>query len=237
MVINKNNRYLEEKEDHYVMSNLFVNDDLTIELDKRLHVVGNVFIAGGLTKGTISADGTIVIYGLVQCDSLQGHKIACHGQAFIEKDIVVTESLLMNNASIKGTVVSNGNIIFNKDSFISGNISAKDILVAKGSLGVSGNIAAGTLIDIHNSFRCGGEMRVMGRTFTEYGRLSTGEETIILADNMGFVINGNYVVRATDDIDKALHSDDAKDCAKGKTIWEKRDWICNIKNKVEKEGE
>ena len=236
MILTKNYDYIEDKGDHYLVASLIINDDLEIDLDKRLHVSSHVYVAGGMSASVIVADGNIVVHGKVVAEELQASKIVLLDQASVKNSVLAKESIQIGKGAIGGSVVSSGKIHFLGNTAIKGDISAKDVIVAKSGLSVEGNIASGSLLDVSGILLCSGEVKVLGSTSKTYGRLNGDNYTIIVMDNMMFMVKSSTVTHAIDSIDEyEKEVGGIKEIKIGSKEFEfnkRKDWIRNIANNI-----
>lgn len=239
MILTKNYDYIEDKGDHYLISSLVVNDDLEIDLDKRLHVSTNLFVAGRLSTGiTIVADGNIVIHGEAVAEGIQANIISIMGKVLIKNNVMAKGTIQIWSGTIGGSVISNEKITFIGNVVVSGDISGRDIIVAKSNLSVSGDLSAGSLLDVSGDFVCDGEARVLGKEIKSYGRLNGNEYTLIVADDILLMVKSNTVTTAIDSMDEYQNEISLKDKAnisdKEYEFYSRRDWIRNIITPIRK---
>jgi len=240
LTLNANNDYIEDKGDHYYISSLIVNDDLTIDLDKRLHVGENLFVAGSVIEGEVVVDGAVLIKGSASMTGIQGNSVTID-TANIKGNIIANEFIQLGRASVQGSLISTGKIHLLSDVSVEENVSARDLLVAKANLYVGGSVAAGTMIDIHGRFLCDGEVRFVGKTIETYGRVSGDFYTMVVADDILLFIEKNIVTTIIESMDEyEAEIDQLEVVDEGSKAYEfkkRKDWIRLVPNPIRKRSE
>ena len=188
MTLTVNSRFLDKKKEGYVVSALIVNEDLVVELNAPLIVIGDMFIAGRLLSSVdIEVGKTFVCVGQVESRTLdiKGEAVF-KGKANINGSLRTGKKLIAQNIDVSKNIVSNDSIYITGRENSVKSMVANSFLMVCGNLTVKDKIGAGTGIDIRGQLKCEGRMKVSGIEVFEYGRVSFG--------NIAFNLYGNNMI-------------------------------------------
>lgn len=238
MLIDKSNDYITDRGDHYSISILNVNDSLQIELDKRLHVDGDAFIAGDLSCQDLVVDGTIVVNGNVSANDIQANEIYLMKNSVIEGNLVGRSNIQLGRTIVRGSVVSNGNMLTISDIRVVGNTSVAVTLITKGNARFAGDLAVGALLDAHYLLVCKSDVQIAGTKVSKYGRISNGNYVYMITDSVLSIATSNGAADVFENIeDKFLEisKEENETPSKEKFLLDNFSWIRNIAKAIEKE--
>lgn len=238
MILTKENDYIVDRDDHYSISILNINDSLQVELDKRLHVEGDAFIAGDLSCKDLVVDGTLVVNGNVSANSIQANEIYLMRNSSIEDNLVGRANIQIGRSIVKGSIISNGNLLAVSDITVLGNTSVAVTFIAKGKAKFSGSLAVGALLDAHYSFECNSEVKIAGILVTEYGRISDGKYVYVITDTIMSIGVSNGAADIFENINtkiEELTSGCIQPTDREKFILDNYKWIRNIASSIKKE--
>lgn len=182
--ISKDYIYLTEENDHYKASNLIVSDDVIIELDKRLHIEGDIFVAGGLTSNVeIDADGVIVISGTINAIGIQGSSIKMLGRINIAGDFLSRESCILGATNIEGTMISYGTLTLLSDCSIGEKAAFKGLIDSNYRLNVNGLLYIDGVLEAKGAISAK-SCKVNNVDVSKYARFVSADYTVVMYDDM-----------------------------------------------------
>ncbi len=238
IIIDEKNDYITDRGDYYSIGVINANDSVMIELDKRLHVDGEVFVVGDLTCGDIVSDKRIIVDGNTIANDIQASEIYLMRKSNIRGNMLASENIQLGKAHIAGSIISHNNIHSISELVVLGDISAAVTITAKSSIKVAGNIAVGAVLDAHSELVCKGNVKVAGVEVFTFGRYNNGNFTCILTDDVMSIFKSNGVAEVIENINERIDEvikDDSDAYEKEKFLVEIKDWVKNIKADIRKE--
>ena len=231
MTLKKDNQYLTEHDDHYSISVLNINDSLSIDLDKRLHVESDIFISGDLECSDISCTGNIIVNGDVIAKNITGEEIFLMRNSAISGNIHGKKNIQFGKAIVMGTVISNGNILAVSELKVHKDISAAVSLVCRSNAHFMGRVSAGAVLDVAYKLMCEDEIKIAGTKVNKYGRFSDSRNVFIVTDTVLLICVSSGLAEVYENIDTQLayvHNLSAEPTDKEKSLIEYSPWIKNV---------
>jgi hypothetical protein len=147
-VISKDYNFLNEEKDFYFMNGPIIMDDIEFVLDKRLHIIGDMLIVGGIKSNVdIAVEGSLITYGENSTKSIQASILKMLGRSNIDGDIVTRESAIIASTYISGDAVHNGKLNALSEYRVEGKLGIKGISEFNDNLFVGGDIFVSGVID------------------------------------------------------------------------------------------
>jgi len=237
MTLNKDSDYIEDRGDHYSISLLNINDSLTIDLDKRLHVETNVFIAGDLQCDEIIVGGSMIVNGNTIAKVIQANEVYLIRNVSVENSILGRANIQLGKSVISGTLISNGNLLATSDVRVKGNTSVALSMLVKGNALFNGKVSVGAVLDASYELFCNDEVRISGIPVTKYGRYSDGEYVFVVTDNMMSISVSSGLSEIYDNMAEKIEfvkNPDTDLTNKEKSLLKCVSWIENISEDIRK---
>ncbi len=180
--ISKTYPYLVEEDDYYRISSISTGDDVSIELDKRLHVENDIFIAGGLTSNVdLSAGRVVIVHGMVSIKGIQATALKMLNRVSIVGDLLSRESVILGAISVEGNMISFGNVKLVSVCNVTGKAALKGTIETNGTFAVDGLLYVDGVLNAKDTISVG-TFKVNGKKCTKYLRYVSNQYTMVMYD-------------------------------------------------------
>lgn len=180
MTITKEYPLLQEEDDFYFVTAIHSIGDVTIELDKRLHILNDVVIAGGILSNVdIVVGGAIIADGQCNIKGVQANNVKILGRLYCEGDFLSKESAILAATAINGSAVFNGFVKAISQFTITGDIAINGKGEFNYDIVSNGKVFANGTLDVKERIFAN-ELKINSIETKSYGRFIFRDVTVIL---------------------------------------------------------
>lgn len=199
-ILKSNSPFITKEKDCYTISSMVVNDSIRVELDMKLIVRGDIYIAGDLFSNVPIKAKKIVVIGNITAEELHADSnIDLKGTTKIANNMVIKGNGYIKKLHIGKKLLCDGAITIGQLS-CDGDVLAKVAFRALLDCKIKGRLAVGDWLEFYSTYDVGGGIKVKGVEVKKYSRIVLNKKVYIKIDNRLLGYDSDRIFQEVSDI-------------------------------------